>query len=46
LLYGYASGSETITREIIEEVIENLDLSSSNLKKNHASEFGEISSRA
>jgi general secretion pathway protein A len=46
LLYGYASGSETITREIIEEVVENLDLTSNNIKKNPASEFGEISSRA
>jgi type II secretory pathway predicted ATPase ExeA len=46
LLYGYASGSETITREIIEEVVENLDLTSSNLKMNPASEFGEVSSRA
>jgi general secretion pathway protein A len=46
LLYGYASGSETITREIVEEVVENLDLATSNLRKNPAPEFGEVISRA
>lgn len=45
LLYGYAAGSEAITREMIEEVVDNLDLSSSNVKSNPMSGFGEISSR-
>ncbi len=45
LLYGYAAGSETISREIIEEVVENLDLSSSDIKHSPTSGFGEISSR-
>jgi len=34
LLYGYASGAEAITRDIIEEVIEALDLSPNSLRSN------------
>jgi general secretion pathway protein A len=37
LLYGYASGAEAITRDIIEEVIEALDLSPSNFRSNPSS---------
>lgn len=37
LLYGYASGAEAITRDIIEDVIEALDLSPSNFRSNPSS---------
>jgi general secretion pathway protein A len=45
LLYGYASGAEAITRDIIEEVIEALDLSPSSLRSKPLAVFdGEASS--
>ncbi len=45
LLYGYASGAEAITRDIIEEVIEALDLSPNSLRSNASSRFDdEVSS--
>ena len=40
LLYGYSSGRATITRDIISEVIENLDLSASDLSSATSLEFG------
>lgn len=44
LLYGYAGGAASITRDIIEEVIEALDLSPSNMRKDHASRFDDEAS--
>jgi general secretion pathway protein A len=38
LLYGYAAGASVITRDIIEEVIESLDLAPSG-RTNHSSVF-------
>lgn len=40
LLYGYASGSEIVTREIIEEVMRALDLAPANASENPASGAG------
>jgi general secretion pathway protein A len=40
LLYGYASGQTTITREIISEVVETLDLTPSDLTSGDSTEFG------
>jgi general secretion pathway protein A len=40
LLHGYAAGRKTVTREIIEDVVEALDLYSSNLRTNPSSGFG------
>ena len=39
LLYGYAGGAEAITRDIIEEVIEALDLSSNSSRRKPSSMF-------
>ncbi|HEX8184570.1 MAG TPA: AAA family ATPase [Blastocatellia bacterium] len=45
MLYGYASGSEVITRDIIEEVIAALNLAPGNVNNNSSQGFGgEISS--
>lgn len=43
LLYGYASGAEVVTRNIIEEVIEALDLSPSN-RARHSSIYDDEAS--
>jgi general secretion pathway protein A len=40
LLYGYASGSQMVTREIIEEVVRSLDLAPANASENPASGSG------
>lgn len=40
LLYGYAAGSETITREVIEEVVRALDLAPAGSYENSSSLFG------
>jgi general secretion pathway protein A len=44
LLYGYASGAESITRDIIEEVIEALDLSPVSVRTNSSSMFDDEAS--
>jgi general secretion pathway protein A len=44
LLYGYASGAEAITRDIIDEVIEALDLSSNSSRSNPSSRFDDEAS--
>jgi general secretion pathway protein A len=44
LLYGYASGAEAITRDIIEEVIEALDLSSNSSRSKPSSMFDDQAS--
>lgn len=44
LLYGYASGAEAITRDIIEEVIEALDLSPNSSRSNVSSIFDDEAS--
>ena len=45
LLYGYAAGAELITRDIVEEVIEALDLSPNSLESNRSAGFDdEVSS--
>jgi general secretion pathway protein A len=45
LLYGYASGSKLITRDVIEEVVEALDIMPGNARNNPSARFeGEASS--
>ena len=40
LLYGYAAGSEVISREIVEEVVRALDLAPASAGENTAADFG------
>jgi general secretion pathway protein A len=44
LLYGYAAEARLITRDIVEEVVNALDLVPNNLRSNDSSGFGEASS--
>jgi general secretion pathway protein A len=44
LLYGYAAGSEIISREIVEEVIAALDLAQGSLSSNYSPGLGGIGS--
>ena len=44
LLYGYASGAELITRDIIQEVIEALDLAPSNFGSSRLQDFDDEAS--
>lgn len=44
LLYGYAAEAKLITRDIVEEVVNALDLVLNNLRSNNSPGFGEASS--